>query len=320
MRSSAALPAPAPPGRERLKRGLSLLFIALMLGLVAWAARGMPWGEVAEVLADYRPGVLAAAGAVAALSHLIYSSYDLLGRAWTGHSLPAYRVMQTTFISYAFNLNLGTLVGGVAFRFRLYTRLGLDKEQIGRVLALSLATNWLGYALLAGGVFALGLVSPPADWALSAAALRGLGGLLWLVVAVYLVLCTRWQGRSFSLRGHRFTLPGWRMALLQLALSSANWLVMAAVLYLLFLQQVPYAQLLAVLLVAAVAGALAHVPAGLGVLEAVFIALLAGPQLAQASVLAALLAYRALYYLLPLAVAALLYLLIETRAARIAPE
>ena len=32
--------------------------------------------------------------------------------------------MTVTFVSYVFNLNLGSLVGGVAFRYRLYSRLG----------------------------------------------------------------------------------------------------------------------------------------------------------------------------------------------------
>ena len=61
------------------------------------------------------------------------------------------------------------------------------------------------------------------------------------------------------------------------------------------------------LLVAAVAGVIAHVPAGLGVLEAVFIALLSH-RVPQAELLAALLAYRALYYLVPLALAFGLFL------------
>ena len=53
--------------------------------------------------------------------------------------------MAVNFISYAFNLNLGALVGGVAFRYRLYTQLGLKLGVITRVLSLSMLTNWLGY-------------------------------------------------------------------------------------------------------------------------------------------------------------------------------
>jgi uncharacterized membrane protein YbhN (UPF0104 family) len=103
------------------------------------------------------------------------------------------------------------------------------------------------------------------------------------------------------------------MALIQLALSTLNWLTIAAVIHALLLQALPYPTVLGVLLVAAIAGVVTHIPAGLGVIEAVFIAL-AGGIVPRGELLAALLAYRALYYLAPLAVAIVVYLLLEARA------
>ena len=55
------------------------------------------------------------AALLAAASYAVYSCYDLLSRHYTGHDLPTRRVICTTFISYAFNLNLGSLVGGLGF-------------------------------------------------------------------------------------------------------------------------------------------------------------------------------------------------------------
>jgi hypothetical protein len=110
------------------------------------------------------------------------------------------------------------------------------------------------------------------------------------------------KGRVWRVRGHTFKTPGLAMALLQLAMSCLNWSLMGGVIWLLLQGQVGYPHVLAVLLVAAVAGVVTHVPAGLGVLEAVFVALLSY-QVAEATLLGALLAYRGLYYLLPLAVA-----------------
>jgi glycosyltransferase 2 family protein len=69
---------------------------------------------------------------------------------------------------------------------------------------------------------------------------------------------------------------------------------------------------LGVLLLAAVAGVVTHVPAGLGVLEAVFVMLLSR-HVGEAPLLAALLAYRAVYYLTPLGLAAGLFAWIEMR-------
>jgi uncharacterized membrane protein YbhN (UPF0104 family) len=106
------------------------------------------------------------------------------------------------------------------------------------------------------------------------------------------------------------------MAVLQMAISALNWALMAAIVWVLLSQKLPYTDVLTVLLVGAIAGVVLHVPAGLGVFEAVFIALL-GHRIGQGQLLAALLGYRAVYYIGPLAIAALMYLVMELRARRL---
>lgn len=310
----------AAPGRRRrwrrrLGHWLSGAFAIAVVGLLAWAANQVDWDDVGTALRQLPPGVLAGGAALCLLSHLIYSGYDLIGKQWAHHSVPARRVMLITFISYAFNLNLGSLVGGVAMRLRLYAREGLRHPVPAKILALSMASNWLGYGLLAGGLFLFGWLDPPEDWELGRTALRGLGALMWVIVGGYLALCAFSTRREFKVRGHEFFVPSLRLALAQLAISSANWLTIGAVQWVLLAQGVDYGHVLAVLLVAAVAGVITHVPAGLGVLEGVFVAFL-GPALGNGKVLAALIAYRALYYLAPLTVAAVAYFVLEAKARR----
>lgn len=304
---------PAPKRKPVWRRILTGVFFAAVAVLLVSQARTIEWGEVFGVIADYPIATLLAAAAVAATSHLIYTTYDLLGRHWTGHPLPARRVMAITFVSYAFNLNLGSLVGGFAFRYRLYSRFGLDNPTITKVLGLSLATNWLGYLVLAGVVFAAQVVTPPEGWTTSSAALQGLGLALLGAAAAYLLVCAASRRREWNVRGHAIVLPPARLALLQMLLSCANWMVIASVPYLLLGARISYPLVLGALLMAAVAGVITHIPAGLGVLEAVFIALL-GHLAAQQQLLGALIAYRALYYLLPLLLACAMYLLLESRA------
>ncbi|WP_292449280.1 lysylphosphatidylglycerol synthase domain-containing protein [Methylibium sp.] len=294
---------------------LTVLFFAAVAWLIYRNARNVDWREVGAVLLDYPNGTLWLAAAVAAASHAIYGTFDLLGRHWTGHGLAVRQVVPVTFVSYAFNLNLGSLVGGIAFRYRLYSRLGLDTDTTSRVLGLSLVTNWLGYLVLAGGVFALRVITPPDDWKFGATALQVLGFALLAAAAGYLALCAARAGHEYSVRGHRLVVPSLRMALLQLALSMANWAVIAGVIYVLLQFKLPYPLVLGVLLIAAVAGVVAHIPAGLGVLEAVFIALL-GHRVPQGELLAALIAYRAIYYLAPMLAATALYLTLEARAKK----
>lgn len=99
-------------------------------------------------------------------------------------------------------------------------------------------------------------------------------------------------------------------------LGASNWSLMALLLYSLLPHSVDYPTVLAILLISSIAGVVTHIPAGLGVLEAVFIALLQG-RLSQGVLLAALIGYRVLYFLLPLALACVVYLLLERRAIRL---
>jgi uncharacterized membrane protein YbhN (UPF0104 family) len=78
---------------------------------------------------------------------------------------------------------------------------------------------------------------------------------------------------------------------------------------------VAYTDVLTVLLVGAIAGVVAHVPAGLGVFEFVFVALLSHV-VPESRLLAALLGYRALYYIVPTLVAAAMYVVFEFKAKR----
>jgi uncharacterized membrane protein YbhN (UPF0104 family) len=118
------------------------------------------------------------------------------------------------------------------------------------------------------------------------------------------------HGREIRVRSHRFALPTPRIAAWQFAVALANWSLMGVIVWVLLGQAVPYTAVLGVLLLAAVAGVATHVPAGLGVIEAVFVACL-GSEVATPTLLAALLSYRAVYYLAPLALAAAGYAISE---------
>jgi uncharacterized membrane protein YbhN (UPF0104 family) len=295
------------------KRLFTLLFLLLIPALLYMLARNLDWNEVRQSLLAYKPGTLAIGLVVALCSYLTFASYDLLARAYTGHTLPARQVLPVAFVCYAFNLNFTTWVGGVALRYRLYGRLGLDTATITRILTLGLLTNWMGYMLLAGTVFALRLVKLPESWAVGATGLQLIGFGLLAIAFAYLLACGFAKKRTWKWREHEVTLPALRLALCQVALGASNWALMALLIFWLLPEKAFYPSILGILLISCVAGVVAHIPAGLGVLETVFLALLHG-QIPQGTLVAALLGYRTLYYLIPLVLAVVTYLILEKRA------
>ncbi|KAI3484396.1 hypothetical protein L1887_52484 [Cichorium endivia] len=141
--------------------------------------------------------VLLGAVGLVIVSYLMYGCYDLLGRAYCGHKLAKRQVMLVSFICYAFNLTLSTWVGGIGMRYRLYSRLGLPGGTITRIFSLSITTNWLGYILLGGVIFTIGVVQLPAHCAADGGLQRQLDG----DGGHY--LAADWRGRELLLRAGR---------------------------------------------------------------------------------------------------------------------
>ncbi|WP_193072818.1 lysylphosphatidylglycerol synthase domain-containing protein [Pseudomonas sp. FME51] len=304
---------PPNPRMRWAKGALTLFFFIAIPVLLYLQLRNTDWQEVSGALRDYPIWLLAVAFGVALLSYLTYCCYDLLGRYYTGHKLPVRQVIPLVFVCYAFNLNLNALVGGVALRFRLYSRLGLDVPTIARVFSLSIITNWLGYLWLAGTVFALGMVQLPESWAIGNGALRLIGVAMVIVAVIYVLACAFFTRRSWQIRDQLIELPSWKLALVQAAAGALNWSLMAMIIWLLLPAEAFYPSVLGVLLISSIAGVITHIPAGLGVLEMIFLTLLQN-QMPKSSLLAALIGYRAIYFLLPLGIALAVYLVLEKRA------
>ncbi|RRN54540.1 UPF0104 family protein [Pseudoxanthomonas sp. SGNA-20] len=297
--------------RRLLLRLLTLAVLGVVAVLLLRLARQTDWAAVAAALRGYGAGTLATALALVAASYALYCGYELLARRQVGHRVGTRRTVCIALVSYAFSLNFGALVGGGGMRLRLYRGAGLAGGPIARVALYAVTTNWIGYCLLAGMVLASarlplpGGVAPEAAW-------RILGAAMLLLVAAYLFACARWPGRPLRVRGHGLPLPTLRIAGWQLLLSTLNWALIGALMFVLLPDGVAYPRVLAVVLLAAVAGALLHTPAGLGAWESAFLLALGG-ELGRPAIIAALLAWRGLYYVLPLAIALVLYATLEAR-------
>ncbi|MBN0038429.1 UPF0104 family protein, partial [Pseudomonas aeruginosa] len=93
--------------------------------------------------------------------------------------------------------------------------------------------------------------------------------------------CAFAKRRHVTIKGERLVLPSWRFALLLMGLSAANWMAMGVIIWLLLGSEINYFLVLGVLLVSSIAGVIIHIPAGIGVLEAVFIAMLSGEDISK---------------------------------------
>ena len=224
-----------------------------------------------------------------------------------GNAMPLRRGALASFVGYAFSHTLGMpLLTGGAVRFRLYSAWGLPAGEIAGIIAFNSLTLWLGVAaMLAMG----GIAAPDAIGnllALPAAAVGGLAVGLGVLLLAYPCLSLVFR-QPLRLREWSFAWPPPPLAAAQLVLAVVDWTLAALTLWLLLPPVgLGFFAFAGVYTAASIAGVVSHVPAGLGVFEAVL--LLSLPEGAHApGVAAALILYRLIYYVLPLLLAALVF-------------
>ncbi len=303
----AAPPAPADAGSSGrlgvLGPLLAIAFFGLALWLIQHELRHYRYSQIVAALRGLPAGRIVAAIALTALNYVILTGYDYLALRYIQRPLSYRKSALAAFAGYAIGQALGfPLLTAAPIRYRLYSGWGLSAVEIAQVVAFYSLTFWLGYLLVAGAALVL---YPPAVPVLHLplAATRLLGVVFLALVAVYAgwsVLGKRPFGRGqWSFQPPR---PG--LAATQLAFAGLDWIVAGAVLYVLLPGDIPFPAYLSVFLVAQLAGVVSHVPGGLGIFEALVLVLLPGEAM-NPEVVGALLAYRAVYYLLPLAGAVL---------------
>ena len=295
---------------RRTKNLMALLFFGALAALLYSRFRDMDWTQVWLSVRALEAGALLNGLAFTALAYLAFAGYDLLSRRHLQHRVPVVRVTAIALVAYALNLNLGALIGGWASRLRLYSKAGLNAATTTQIIGLGVLTNWTGYLLIAGLVFTCLKPELPDSWGPSSATLPVIGIALLILLSLYLLLCATKSGQELTLRSFILRIPSLRFAMLQLGIALVHWLSMAMVLRALLPEGLPLPTIVAVLLMASIAGAATHVPGGLGVIEAVFVGAL-GERLPPAQLIGSLFAFRATFYLTPLFLALVTYPFLE---------
>jgi phosphatidylglycerol lysyltransferase len=281
------------------------VLFAVALSVLHRELRGFHYHDVLLFLARLPGDRVALSLGLTLAGYLALTGYDTLGVRWIGRRIPYPRTAFAAFVSTAMSNTLGMpLLTGMPLRARLYTGWGLNAVDIGRLVLFGYATFWLGFSALAGTAFLAEPIALPARLDLPFATVRPAGFLFLGGVAAYLALVVL-RRRPFVIRGLEAKPPSLLLALGQIAVSSLDWSLAAAVLYSLLPPEwnLSFFHFLGVFLFAQVAGLISHVPGGLGVFETVLLLLLPAA-LPRPQLLAALVTFRGVYYLLPLLVAA----------------
>ncbi len=248
------------------------------------------------------------------LNYIILIGYDWLALLAINKPLPAARTAIVSFVGQAISYNFGALLGGTTVRYRFYSAWGFTLHDIVRLVLMLAVTFWVGALGLCGLVF---LVAPPEIPAellvkMPIKDVRFLGALLLFIACAYIVAC-HFIRKPIKILKKEFYFPPLKIAICQLLVAGIDLIVAAACMYVLLPSHldVAFMQFLPSYLMAQVAVVLTHVPGGVGVFELVILHLTHTPY--EEIVVAAVLSFRIIYFILPLLAAALLFAIYELR-------
>ena len=201
-------------------------------------------------------------------------------------------------------------------RFRLYSAWGLSPGEIVQLVLILGVTFWFGVFALAGVIFLIHPFPISGEWHIPFVQTTFPLGFPFIAAAVaYLAVAFFWK-KPIHLWGKDIKLPSFGMSAAQLAVSAADYVIAAACFYVLFPRgEVSYIHVLAIYLFANVVVVLSHVPGGAAVFEVIILKM--SPVTHEQDVLAVIVLFRAIYYLLPLlgAAALLAYFELKLRSA-----
>ena len=282
--------------------GLGLFSLAL------WVLhRELAAYHIRDIVTDMRSlptaGLLGAL-ALTILSYAVMTGYDTLALEYIKQPLAYSKIALASFVGYAFSNNIGfSMVAGSTVRFRLYSAWGLSFLEISRIVAFCTLTLWLGFFSLAGALFLIEPLTVPRTLHLPFVTVRPLGIFFLVLVCTYIALSAR-GSHVLKIRNWKFELPSLKLIVPQMLIAVFDWTLAGSVLYILLRSSsnAAFIPFLGIFLLAQLTGLASQVPGGLGVFESVIILLLS-PHVPTRELLGPLLAYRTIYYLLPLVAA-----------------
>ena len=290
-------------GWNRIGLALSIAIIAVAAVALYRILRTINPSEVVEALVakDLRDITLAAV--FVAGGYVTLTFYDLFALRTIGRNdVPYWAAALAAFTSYAVGHNVGASVfTGGAVRYRIYSAWGLTAIEVAKICFVAGLTFWLGNAAVLG----LGILYAP----LAATAIDQLpawlnrGGALLIVIVLALYVGWVWRRpRVVGREGWCVNLPGGPLTLLQIGIGIVDLGFCALAMYMLVPDEpnIGFVTLAVIFVSATLLGFASHAPGGIGVFDAAM--LVALWQFDKEDVLAGVLLFRLLYYIVPFAI------------------
>ncbi len=293
-------------GWRRLGIAASVFIIAFAITTLVRTLKGIDTGVILTALTEIPRGNIGLAAICVFFAFCTLTFYDFFALRTIGKRHVPYRIAAlSSFTSYSIGHNIGaTVFTGGAIRFRIYSDYGLNAIDVAKICFLSGLTFWLGniFVLSIGMAIHPDAASSMDQLPSSINRLIALGGLA--SIGAYLVWLTMGEKRrELGQKGWKVVLPSAPLTLVQILIGVVDLGFCALAMYLLVPANpsIDFMSLAVVFILATLIGFASHAPGSIGVFDAAM--LVALPQFGREELLATLLVFRILYFIIPFGIA-----------------
>jgi len=291
-------------GWNRIGLLLSLAVMAFAAVVLYRLLNDISYQELVEALRATEWHQIVLALLFVAAGYFTLTFYDLFALRTIGRSDIPYRVAALAgFTSYSIGHNIGASVfTGGAVRYRIYSQWCVSAVEVAKICFIAGLTFWLGNATVLG----LGIAFAPRAASAIDQLPAWLNRVMAIVILAVLVAYVAWVWRAARQIGRsnwQVTLPNGPLTLLQIGIGIVDLGFCALAMWVLMPDEphIGFITLAVIFVSATLLGFASHAPGGIGVFDA---AMLVGLwQFDREDMLAGLLLFRLVYYIIPFAAA-----------------
>jgi len=291
-------------GWNRVGIALSVTIIVIAAVVLYRILRGISVQEVVAALRRISLHTILLAGFLVACAYLTLTLYDLFALRTIGKRHVPYRIAALAgFTSYSIGHNVGvTVLTGGAVRYRVYSTWGLTLIDVAKICFVAGLTFWLGNATVLG----LGIVVAPEAASMMDRLPPWLNRIVACGTLATLAAYVAWvwhKPRVIGRDNWEVTLPGGPLTLVQILIGIADLACCSLAMFVLLPDEphIAFVTVSVIFVTATLLGFASAAPGGLGVFDVAMFAALW--QYDRENLLAGLLQFRLLYYVVPFALA-----------------
>lgn len=292
---------------DKLIKVISFIFFLAAMWLIKKEISLVGWQKLLNIIGTTPVFMIGLGTLITLCNYVILSGYDLLGLNYIQKKLPFLKVLQMSSVGFAISNLAGHIyASGGAVRYLFLKPLLFKKRDIFMLISFETLTILLGLAFAFVVAIFLETIT---------GTLKNYHYLSLLYLSAFLIVTGFLfyfeeivkKGRSFLVGRFVLKAPNTNQTLLGIVIGFLDFMTMFLVFYtfLDYFLEVHFINVFIIFTTAMVLSYLSQVPAGIGVLESLFIILYPHGTIEKGGILAAFALYRVIYFILPFLCASL---------------